>query len=135
MIDESKLIHVSTWHDVKNQLIKLFKNIHMKLLSKLSASDKIFLTINYWTSTTCHVFLIITEYFINNVWNYYEILVDFDSFSDFHEKWNLINIIIQTLNKTNLFRHVFFIMIDNVDNNEIMMRFLIKILQKKLNDQ
>ena len=90
---------------------------------------------NCWTSTTHHAFLATTEYFINDVWNYHEILIDFDSLSNSHEKWNLINIIIQILNEMNLFRHVLFITTDNVSNNEIMMRFLIKILQKELNDQ
>jgi len=91
MIDESRLTHVLIWHDVKNQLMKLFKNTHIKLLSKLSASNKISLAMNCWTSITCHAFLTTTEYFINDVWNYHEILVDFDSFSNSHEEWNLIN--------------------------------------------
>ena len=135
MIGGPRLIRVPTRHDVKNRLMELSKNTHMELLSKLPASGKISLAMDCWTSTTRHAFLATTGYFIDDAWNYHEILVGFDPLSGSHEGRNLANTVIQTLNETNLSRRVLSITTDNAGNNGTMMRSLVKILQEELNDR
>ncbi len=135
MVAGPRLTSVPTRHNVRNRLMELSKITHQELLSKFPSCGKISLALDCWTSTSQHAFLAITGYFIDDDWNYHEILVAFEPVSGSHEGRNLANIVVRALDAAKLSNRVLSITTDNASNNSTLMVSLVQLLREELNER
>ena len=116
---------------LKITLIKWYIVMQKKLLYDLSLSYKLLLVLNCWTSSNNYAFLVITDYFITNDWNYVKILLIFKSLSDMHSEEKLANYVMKTLHFHNITKQFLIIMTDNAKNNDLLYQKFHKVLKKK----
>jgi hypothetical protein len=103
------------------QLQETTKIQQRKMLDRLPSSTKLSITLNCWTSPFQQAFMAITGYFIDDEWNYREILLGFEPLHGSHLGTNLSTVLFDLLQQYEIIDHVLSITIDNASNNVILM--------------
>jgi hypothetical protein len=91
------------------------------ILSKLPKGSHISIALDCWTSPFNQAFMAITGYFIDQDWNYYEVLLGFEHLHGSHTGGNLSETVIQILQAHGIADQVLSITTDNASNNNTMM--------------
>lgn len=94
------------------------------VLSKLPEGGRISIALDCWTSPFNQAFMAITGYFIDQDWNYYEVLLGFEHLHGSHTGGNLSETIIQILQAYGVADRVLSITTDNASNNNTMMTYV-----------
>lgn len=87
------------------------------MLEKLPSSTKISIALDCWTSPFRQAFMAITGYFIDDEWNYREILLGFEPLHGSHSSANLSAILFDLLQQYDIIDRVLSITTDNASNN------------------
>ena len=116
------------WTKFSQLIKKCAKKLKEPVLTELRSKIEISLTLNCWTSLNNLVFLSMTEYFIDENWDYWEILLEFQSLQGQHFRKNLTKVVMNISNNYEILNRLFVITADNVFNNAILHTELTTIL-------
>lgn len=123
---EPTLLHPRT---AQRRLKKLVKEEHHDILSSLPPNAKLSIALDCWTSPFQQAFMAITGYFIDQDWNYREILLGFEPLEGPHSGLNLSNVLFELFQKYNITGRVLAIISDNASNNTT----LVQAIQETIN--
>jgi hypothetical protein len=93
---------------------------HASHLNDLPADAKISLALDCWTSPFQQAFMAITAYFIDNEWNYQELLLGFEPLHGPHSGKNLSDVLLQLLQERQLLDRIFTVTTDNVERETFL---------------
>lgn len=97
---------------------------HASQLNDLPEGAKVSLALDCWTSPFQQAFMAITAYFIDNEWNYRELLLGFEPLHGPHSGRNLSEVLLQLLRERQLLDRIFTVTTDNATNNDTLIRGL-----------
>ena len=107
---------------------KCTKKLRKTVLAELRERIKIFIALNCWISLNNLTSLNTINYFINEHWDYEEVLLEFKSLCDKYTEKNLIKVIINILNSYNVLNKLLIVIADNIFNNTTLCTELIILL-------
>lgn len=91
------------------------------MLSKLPKGSYLSIALDCWTSPFSQAFMAITGYFLDQEWNYCEVLLGFEHLQGSHAGTHLSQTVIRILKEHNIDDRVLSITTDNASNNNTMM--------------
>jgi hypothetical protein len=91
------------------------------VLQKLPKDGKLSVALDCWTSPFQQAFIAVTGYFLDEDWNYREILLGFEPLHGTHSGVNLSAVLLELLQKHQITDRVLAITTDNASNNSAMM--------------
>ena len=106
---------------IRRHLHTMVKERQQKLLQRLPPGGKLSIALDCWTSPFCQAFMASTGYFIDQEWNYCEILLGFEPLYGTHTGSNLSSVLFNILQEHNVTDRVLSITTDNASNNNTMM--------------
>jgi hypothetical protein len=99
------------------------------VLAKLPESSRISIALDCWTSPFRQAFIAITGYFIDQEWEYREVLLGFEPIYGSHTGANLSETVFRILQEHSIADRVLSITTDNATNNNTMMTSVQETLQ------
>ena len=102
---------------VRRQLQEMVEERQRGLLRKLPVGAKLSIAVDCWTSPFRQAFMAVTGYFIDEDWNYREILLGFEPLHGTHTGVNLSSVLLDLLRKHQIEDRVLTITTDNASNN------------------
>lgn len=106
---------------VRTRLRDSVKEQQQKILQKLPPGAKISLALDSWTSPFRQAFMAITGYFIDEAWEYREILLGFEPLSGSHTGANLSDVLLRVLREQGISDRVLAVTTDNASNNRTLL--------------
>jgi hypothetical protein len=91
------------------------------MLDRLPSGIKLSIALDCWTSPFQQAFMAITGYFIDDEWNYREILLGFEPLHGSHSGTNLSTVLFDLLQQYEITDRVLSITTDNASNNVTLM--------------
>lgn len=107
---------------VQRRLQESVDDANQKILEKLPSTAKLSIALDCWTSPFQQAFMAITGYFIDQDWNYREILLGFEPLHGTHSGVNLSNVLLERLQHCKIEGRVLAITTDNASNNKTLMK-------------
>jgi hypothetical protein len=101
------------------------------VLSKLPIGSHLSIALDCWTSPFSQAFMAITGYFLDQDWNYCEVLLGFEHLHGSHSGSHLSETVIQILKEHDIANRVLSITTDNASNNNTMMIGVQEILKSQ----
>lgn len=92
-----------------------------ELLQTLPKDSKLSLALDCWTSPFRQDFMAITAYFVDDNWNYRELLLGFEPLSGKHSGVNLGAVLLKLLQKHEIADRILTVTTDNASNNNTLM--------------
>jgi len=86
----------------------------------LPSYAKLSTSLDCWTSPFQQAFMAITSYFLDQNWDYREVLLGFDPLEGTHTGLNLGLVLTDTLQKYQIMDRIMAITTDNASNNQTM---------------
>lgn len=102
---------------ITRRLQCIVKNTHQDLLQKLPPNAKLSIALDCWTSPFQQAFMAITGYFIDQDWNYREILLGFEPLYGSHSGANLSTVLLDLFQQHQIVNRVLAVTTDNASNN------------------
>lgn len=102
------------------------------ILDKLPDKCRISIALDCWTSLFNQAFMALTGYFIDQDWNYHEVLLRFEHLHGSHTGSNLNDTVIQILQHHKIADRVLSITTDNATNNNTMITGIQETVQSLL---
>ena len=90
------------------------------VLDKLPQESRLSIALDCWTSPFSQAFMAITGYFLDNDWEYREVLLGFEPLHGPHTGSNLSSVVINILEKHQITDRILSITTDNATNNNTM---------------
>ena len=115
---------------IRRRLQTTVQERHQSILRKLPDHAKISIALDCWTSPFSQAFMAISGYFIDEDWQYEEVLLGFEPLSGTHSGENLSAILLNVLIQHHIQDRVLAITTDNASNNNT----LVSSLQQSLSD-
>jgi hypothetical protein len=116
-------------HTVRRRLHELVEERQQSLLQKLPVDGKLSIALDCWTSPFRQAFMAVTGYFIDQDWNYREILLGFEPLHGTHTGCNLGTVLFQLLQKHQIEDRVLTVTTDNASNNSTLLESIQDSLQ------
>jgi hypothetical protein len=114
---------------IRSRLRDFVKEQQQGLLQKLPPNAKISLALDCWTSPFRQAFMAVTGYFLDQDWEYQEILLGFEPLSGTHSGANLSDVVLRLLHQHNITDRVLAVTTDNAANNNTMISSIQESLQ------
>lgn len=108
---------IPTATTVRRHLQEIVKERQYTLLQKLPDGAKLSIALDCWTSPFHQAFMAITGYFIDQEWNYRELLLGFEPIYGSHTGAYLSTILLDLLEQHQITKRVLTITTDNASNN------------------
>jgi hypothetical protein len=105
---------------IRSRLRDFVKEQQQGLLQKLPPNAKLSLALDCWTSPFRQAFMAVTGYFLDQDWEYQEILLGFEPLSGTHSGVNLSDVVLRLLHQHNITDRVLAVTTDNASNNNTM---------------
>lgn len=122
--------HIPSPRTIRRRLQTSVEDKQKGVLRKLPSNAKLSIALDCWTSPFTQAFMAITAYFIDEDWQYNEVLLGFEPLHGKHSGANLSDILLDILRKYDIEDRVLAVTTDNASNNDT----LIKSLQQNLTD-
>jgi hypothetical protein len=106
---------------MRRRLQETTKIQQQKMLDRLPSGTKLLIALDCWTSPFQQAFMAITGYFIDDKWNYQEILLGFEPLHGSHSGTNLSTVLFELLQQYEITDRVLSITTDNASNNVTLM--------------
>jgi hypothetical protein len=116
----STLPEFPTGRTVQRWLHSRTKEKQQQLLQTLPLNAKISIALDCWTSPFQQAFIAVTGYFIDQNWNYREILLGFEPLHGTHSGVNLSAVLLDLFQQHNIINRVLAITTDNASNNNTL---------------
>lgn len=117
---ESKL-DIPSARQIRRLLDDTVKEKQQNVLSRLPDRSNLSIALDCWTSPFCQAFMAVTGYFLDQDWNYCEVLLGFEPLHGSHSGAHLSETVIRILQKHGIDNRVLSITTDNASNNGTMM--------------
>ena len=114
---------------VRRRLHQLVLERQQRLLQKLPTGSELSIALDCWTSPFRQAFMAVTGYFIDQDWNYREILLGFEPLHGTHTGINLGTVLFQLLQKHQIEGRVLTVTTDNASNNSTLVESIKDSLQ------
>lgn len=108
---------IPTATTVRRHLQEIVEERQYALLQKLPDGAKLSIALDCWTSPFRQAFMAITGYFIDQEWNYRELLLGFEPLYGSHTGAYLSTVLLDILEKHQITERVLTITTDNASNN------------------
>lgn len=105
----------------QRRLRSIIKERQQYLLQTVPADAKISIALDCWTSPFQQAFIAVTSYFIDQDWNYREVLLGFEPLHGAHSGTNLSTILLELFQQYQIIDRVLAITTDNTSNNNTLM--------------
>lgn len=109
---------------IKRYLDSVIETTEVSILSSLSPDTKLAIALDCWTSPFQQAFMAITGYFIDDSWNFQEVLLGFEPLSQSHTGSNLGKKLMDVLEKYQISQRILAITTDNASNNKTLVQYL-----------
>jgi hypothetical protein len=106
---------------IQRRLRDTVKQQQRHLLQKLPTGAKLSVALDCWTSPFQQAFMAVTGYFLDQDWNYREILLGFEPLHGNHSGLNLSGVLLGILQQHQIIDRVLAITADNASNNNTLM--------------
>lgn len=106
---------------IRGRLQNIVKERQHRLLSQLPSNAKLSIALDCWTSPFRQTFMAVTGYFIDQEWNYREILLGFEPLQGSHTGVNLGAVLFELLQQHQIEDRVLAVTSDNASNNTTLM--------------
>lgn len=106
---------------IRSRLQSTVKQRQQSILQKLPSGAKLSIALDCWTSPFRQAFMAITGYFIDDDWNYREILLGFEPLHGTHSGVNLSAVLLELFRQHQIVDRVLAITADNASNNNTLM--------------
>lgn len=106
---------------ISRRLRSIAKERQQAVLRRLPVGAKLSLAIDCWTSPFQQAFMAVTGYFIDDEWNYREVLLGFEPLHGTHSGVNLSAMLMELLQQHQIVDRVLAITTDNASNNNTLM--------------
>ncbi|OQE38089.1 hypothetical protein PENNAL_c0787G08625, partial [Penicillium nalgiovense] len=116
---EPTLLHPRT---AQRRLKKIVYEEHHTILSTLPPNAKLSIALDCWTSPFQQAFMAITGYFIDQDWNYRELLLGFEPLNGPHSGVNLSEVLMEIFKKHDISDRILAITSDNASNNTTLVQ-------------
>lgn len=116
----STLPEFPTGRTVQRRLRSRTKAKQQQLLQTLPPNAKISIALDCWTSPFRQAFMAVTGYFIDQDWNYRELLLGFEPLHGTHSGINLSAVLMDLLQQHGIADRVLAITTDNASNNNTL---------------
>jgi hypothetical protein len=120
---------IPTTKTIRGRLQTIVKERQQHLLSNLPSGAKLSIALDCWTSPFRQAFMAVTGYFIDQDWNYREILLGFEPLYGTHSGVNLGAVLFELLQQHQIEDRVLAVTSDNASNNTTLMDNTWKSLQ------
>lgn len=109
----------------RRRLEGLVRKQQQNILKKLPSDAKLSIALDCWTSPFQDSFMAITGYFIDDEWNYREVLLGFEPVHGSHTGAHLCETLLSLLERHQITKRVLSVTTDNASNNETLMTHLV----------
>jgi hypothetical protein len=116
-------------HTVRRRLHDLVEERQQSLFQKLPVDGKLSIALDCWTSPFRQAFMAVTGHFIDQDWNYREILLGFEPLHGTHIGGNIGAVLFQLLQKYQIEDRVLTVTTDNASNNTTLLESIQHSLQ------
>lgn len=114
----------------RNRLQVMVREDQERILSLLPPRAKLSIALDCWTSPFQQAFMAITGYFVDQDWNYHEILLGFLPVHGEHTGAYLSEVLLELLQQYSLIDRVIAITTDNASNNKTLVEKLDEAIQR-----
>jgi hypothetical protein len=90
------------------------------MLNRLPSGSSLLIALDCWTSPFSQAFMAVTGYFLDQDWNYCEVLLGFEPLDGPHSGAYLSETVIKVLQQHNIMKRVLLVTTDNASNNNTM---------------
>lgn len=113
-------INIPSARSIRRRLDQSAEEQRQTVLGKLPEGSKLSIALDCWTSPFSQAFMAITGYFLDQEWNYREVLLGFEHLYGSHTGDNLSKTVIEILQQYGVADRVLSITTDNASNNNTM---------------
>jgi hypothetical protein len=114
-------IDIPSARSIRRCLDKTVQEQQQSVLNKLPEGSRLSIALDCWTSPFNQAFMAITGYFLDQEWNYCEVLLGFEHLHGSHTGSNLSETVFKILQEHGITDRVLSITTDNASNNNTMM--------------
>ena len=114
---------------IRGRLQNIVKERQHHLLSLLPSNAKLSIALDCWTSPFRQAFMAVTGYFIDQEWNYREILLGFEPLQGSHTGVNLGAVLFELLQQHHIEDRVLAVTCDNASNKKTLINNIQESLQ------
>lgn len=104
----------------RRRLQNMVQEDQQKVLTRLPPNAKVSVALDCWTSPFTQAFMAITGYFLDQNWNYHEVLLGFEPIHGSHTGANLSTILLEQLHEHQIANRVLAVTTDNASNNSTL---------------
>lgn len=105
---------------IRDRLRGFVTENQQETLQQLPSGAKISISLDFWTSPFKYAFMAITAYFLDQKWEYREVLLGFEPIFGSHTGVNLGDIVLQILQKHQIADRVLAVTTDDASNNKTL---------------
>ena len=120
------LLSLST---IYNRIIANVTEIEEKLLEFLPGDTKVLITLDGWSANNRQSYMSIIGFFIDENWNWHQVLWGFEYMSGSHTGAMLSKVLLRTLRRHELMGRILAVTTDNAGNNKTMFADMVKHLE------
>lgn len=113
---------------IRNRLRGFVTEYQQETLQQLPSSAKMSIALDCWTSPFKHAFMAITGYFLDQEWEYREVLLGFEPISGSHTGVNLGDVVLQILHQ--IADRVLAVTTDTASNNKTLIAAVNDLIKK-----
>jgi hypothetical protein len=124
-------IDIPSARTIRRYLDTTVREQQKSVLSTLPKESRLSIALDCWTSPFNQAFMAITGYFIDQEWNYREVLLGFEHIHGSHTGSNLSETVFQILQEYGITDRVLSITTDNASNNNTMIMNIQDIIQSQ----
>jgi hypothetical protein len=114
---------------MRRQLRDLVRQKQKDILQTLLLNTKLSLALDCWTSPFRQAFIAITGYFIDEDWEYHEVLLGFEHIHGAHTGTNLSEVLFEVLKEHGISNRVLSVTTNNVSNNKTLITSIKDIIE------
>lgn len=121
--------HIPSAKTIRSRLQEYVQKQQQSILQKLPPNAKLSLALDCWTSPFRQAFMAVTGYFLDQHWQYQEVLLGFEPLSGSHSGVNLSDVVLKLLRQHKIADRVLAVTTDNASNNNTLMSSIQESLQ------
>lgn len=113
-------LEIPSAQTVRRHLQEIVQERQQNLLQTLPPNAKLSIALDCWTSPFQQAFMAVTSYFIDQEWNYRELLLGFEPLHGTHTGANLSAVLFELLQQHQIEDRVLAVTTDNASNNSTL---------------
>jgi hypothetical protein len=121
--------NIPTAKTIRARLRGFVAEQQQSILRQLPGDSKLSLALDCWTSPFQQAFMAVTGYFLDNDWEYREVLLGFEPLSGTHSGLNLSEVLMRLLQQHDITDRVLAITTDNASNNNTLINYINEAIQ------